>query len=114
MAVRPAALIPLDDLAHVAECLRVLAHPFRLRIIEMLLAEELPVTELAARCELSQPAVSIHLRLLQARGLLRSERRGRTIIYQVATPALDDILACIRTHFASCPAATTAKRKSRS
>ncbi len=112
MAVRTADLIPLDDLAQVAECLRVLAHPYRLRIVEMLLAEELPVTAIAERCGLSQPAVSIHLRLLQARGL-RGERRGRTIIYQIATPALDDILACIRTHFASCPAAT-ARRKSRS
>lgn len=93
------------DLVRVSECLRALAHADRLRLIAILLREELPVGELAERVGLQQPTTSGHLRMLQSRGMLTCRRDGHRILYRVATPALADICTCIRTHFAPCPIA---------
>ncbi|MBN8525768.1 MAG: helix-turn-helix transcriptional regulator [Planctomycetes bacterium] len=95
---------PFDgiDLAQVAECLRALAHPDRLRLVAILLREELAVGELAERLGLAQPSVSGHLRILQSRGMLTCRRDGHRMYYTVATPALNDICTCIRSHFGSC------------
>lgn len=90
------------DLVRVSDCLRALAHADRLRLIGILLSEELSVSELAERVGLAQPTVSGHLRILQSRGMLACRRDGHRMHYRVATPALDDICTCIRSHFGSC------------
>lgn len=90
------ALMPLEYLKDAAECLKCIAHPQRIRIIEILLQGNFSVEEIAALCELSQPATSGHLRLMEAKGLLTSERSGRTVYYSVAEPHLKGILDCIR------------------
>ncbi len=90
------------DLVRVSDCLRALAHADRLRLIGILLNEELSVGELAERVGLAQPTVSGHLRILQSRGMLACRRDGHRMHYRVATPALDDICTCIRSHFGSC------------
>lgn len=90
------------DLVRVSECLRAIAHPDRLRMVAMLLQEDLSVGELAKRVGLQQPTVSGHLRMLQSRGMLACRRDGHRMLYHVASPALPDICACIRNHFATC------------
>ena len=90
------------DLVRVSDCLRALAHADRLRLIGILISEELSVSELAERVALAQPTVSGHLRILQSRGMLACRRDGHRMHYSVATPALDDICTCIRSHFGSC------------
>lgn len=92
-------LIPLDSMEFAAECLRTLAHPQRLRIIEILLDHHESVGELARACELPSHMVSEHLRILKDRGFLGSERRGKKIFYHIAEPALADILHCVRKRF---------------
>lgn len=54
-----------------------LAHPIRRAIIERLSAGEATVKDLAAPHAVSLPAVSKHLRVLEAAGLLRQEPDGR-------------------------------------
>lgn len=90
------------DLHRVSDCLRALAHADRLRLIGILLSEELSVSELAKRVRLAQPTVSGHLRILQSRGMLACRRDGHRMHYRVATPALNDICTCIRSHFGPC------------
>jgi DNA-binding transcriptional ArsR family regulator len=90
------------DLERVGDCLRALAHADRLRLVAILLHEELSVGELAEQVDLAQPVVSGHLRILQSRGMLACRRDGHRIYYRVSTPALSDICTCIRTHFGSC------------
>jgi DNA-binding transcriptional ArsR family regulator len=90
------------DLRQVSDRLRALAHPDRLRLIGILLQEELPVGELALRIGVPQPQVSGHLRILQGKGMLACRRDGHRMHYTVATPALSDICTCIRTHFGTC------------
>lgn len=97
---------PGVDLARVSGCMRALAHPARLRLVALLLEEELPVGAMAERLRLSQPTVSRHLGLLEARGMLACRREGKRMLYHAATPALESICGCIRSHFTGCPAPT--------
>jgi DNA-binding transcriptional ArsR family regulator len=89
----------LSALHDAAECLRTLAHPHRLRIIQMLLQGDYTVGELAEACEISSPMASEHLRLMQRCGFLASEKNGRKVFYRVAEPHLKDILRCVENRF---------------
>ncbi len=92
-------LLPIEYLKAASEALKCIAHPHRLRIIEILLNGEYTVDAIASLCSLSQPATSGHLRLMEGKGLLSSERRGRTVYYSVTDPQLSGILDCIRSRY---------------
>lgn len=92
-------LTSLDALGQAAECLRVLAHPHRLRMVQMLLRGDYTVTELAEACELPTAMASEHLRLMQRCGFLSSEKNGRKVFYRVTEPHLKNILKCIEDRF---------------
>lgn len=92
--------LDLESLTLAAECLKALAHPHRLQIVQLLLSgQQLSVNEIAEHCELNQPTTSDHLRLMQRCGFLNSQRSGRTVYYAVAEPHLADIMACIQNRF---------------
>src|SRR3974377_1435151 len=88
-------LTPLEALEQAAECLKTLAHPHRLRMIQMLLRGRFTVGELAEACSTRRHMASEHLRLMPRCHLLRSEKEGRKAYYQIAEPHLANILACI-------------------
>ena len=89
-------LLPLEILGDAAECLKVLGHPARLRIVDILIQGEFPVHEIAQMCQLPPHQACEHLRLLRGHGLLESVRRGRTVIYRISDPRLPRLIACIR------------------
>ncbi len=93
-------LTPLDALAEAAECLKTLAHPHRLRMVQMLLRGRYTVGELAEACGIRSHMASEHLRLMQRCGFLTSEKDGRKAYYQIAEPHLANIMACIEARFA--------------
>ena len=70
-------LTDLEALAEAAECLRTLAHPHRLRMVQMLLQGRFTVGELAEACGIASHMASEHLRLMQRCGLLTAEKDGR-------------------------------------
>jgi DNA-binding transcriptional ArsR family regulator len=92
-------LTPIDALSDAAECLRTLAHPHRLRMVQMLLQGRFTVGELAGACEIPSHMASEHLRLMQRSGFLASEKEGRKTFYTVAEPHLAKILACVEGRF---------------
>ena len=94
-------LIELDRLTQAAECLKILAHPHRLRIVEMLLKSRYTVGELAEKCGTPSNIASGHLRLMQRCGFLAPERDGRNVYYKITEPCLGQFFACIRERFAS-------------
>lgn len=99
--IEPTAL-RLTDLAaleQAAECLRILAHPHRLRIVQMLLQGQFTVGQLADSCGIPSAMASEHLRLMQRCGFLDSERSGRQVFYRVAELHLKSILGCIESRF---------------
>lgn len=92
-------LTDLDALAQAAECLRTLAHPHRLRMVQMLLRGRYAVGELAEACDIPSHMASEHLKLMQRCGFLKAEKEGRFVYYLVAEPHLADILACVESRF---------------
>jgi DNA-binding transcriptional ArsR family regulator len=92
-------LTTLASLAEAAECLKTLAHPHRLRIVQMLLQGRYTVGELAEACELPSHMASEHLRLMQRCGFLRSDKQGRKAYYHIVEPHLANIMACVEARF---------------
>jgi DNA-binding transcriptional ArsR family regulator len=90
-------LSPLGAFEEAAECLKVLGHPIRLRMVEILMQGEFPVREIAEFCQLPPHQTCEHLRILKSHGLLKSHRRGRSVFYEIADSRLPRLLNCIRT-----------------
>ncbi len=89
--------MPADLLERMAGALRVLAHPLRLRIVEVLQVErEAPVHAIMERLGAPQSAVSQHLNHMRRAGLLQGERRGQEVWYSIAEPSALTVLDCIR------------------
>jgi DNA-binding transcriptional ArsR family regulator len=99
MAATKLKLTDLDALGQAAECLKTLAHPHRLRMVQMLLQGDYTVGELAEACELPSAMASGHLRLMQRCGFLASEKEGRKVYYRVVEPHLKNILHCVEDRF---------------
>lgn len=95
----PGSLLTLHAWNQAAECLRTVAHPHRLRMLQIVIEEERTVGELARACKIPSHRASEHLRLMKDRGLLASERRGRRIYYRLAEPSMREILRCIEERF---------------
>lgn len=94
-------LLNLESLEQAAECLKTLAHPHRLRIVQMLLQGRYTVGELADACGIPSHMASEHLRLMQRCGFLTAEKEGRRVYYQVAESHLENIMQCIESRFGS-------------
>jgi DNA-binding transcriptional ArsR family regulator len=76
-----------------AEFFRALAHPIRIRLLEMLSsAGEQNVQALQHRLQLDQPIVSQQLARLRASGIVTSRKEGTTVVYGLADPMLADLL----------------------
>ena len=93
--VRRTRRIPFKTLEEVAPVLKVLAHPHRLRIVEVLLREPVSVAELAAEVKLAPAAVSQHLSQMRANGILKSCRRGKQVYYEVINRNAANLISCI-------------------
>jgi ArsR family transcriptional regulator, zinc-responsive transcriptional repressor len=89
----------LDHLREAAECLRTLAHPVRLRMVQLMLRGQLTVGELAEACQIPSHVASEHLRMMQHCGLLARERDGRRTYYRVAEPTVERLMDCIEKRF---------------
>lgn len=98
-APKLAGLTPLAALGQAAECLKTLAHPHRLRMIQMILRGQYTVGELAQACGIPSHMASEHLRLMQRCGLLTSQKDGRKAYYQIAEPHLANIMVCVEERF---------------
>lgn len=73
-----------DTVKSVSETLKQLGDPSRLRIFWLLCHCEECVINIAALTDMSSPAVSHHLRLLKASGLIVSRREGKEMYYKAA------------------------------
>lgn len=81
--------------AHIAEVLKAVAHPLRLRIVATLCAGESHVKALARRLATTQPIVSQQLRILRSQGLVAAARQDGFSYYRIAEPALRDLVCCM-------------------
>jgi DNA-binding transcriptional ArsR family regulator len=75
-----------------ADVFEAIASPVRRQILDLLRRGEQPVHELAASFAMTRPAVSQHLRVLRAAGLVREERAGRERRYRLDARPLRAVL----------------------
>src|SRR5262245_48965212 len=68
-----------------------LGEPMRRRIFEQLRRGPAAVGELAADLPVSRPAVSQHLRVLKAAGLVRDRKAGTRRLYEIDPDALGEL-----------------------
>jgi ArsR family transcriptional regulator len=82
MKLRYAPLVP-GVLALEAELFRALAHPSRLRLLELLGEGKLSVGELQARSGGESGTTSQHLSALRRQGLIEGRKEGTSVIYRI-------------------------------
>ncbi|MBL8325719.1 MAG: helix-turn-helix transcriptional regulator [Rubrivivax sp.] len=80
-----------EALNQVAAYFSALAEPARLRLLNLLRAQERSVGELAEATGYSAANVSRHLALLAQHGLLARQTRGTSVYYSIADPAVYDL-----------------------
>lgn len=85
-----AALTALSDdlLLHIADRLKAIADPTRLRLLHALEEGELCVGDLVERVAGGQANVSKHLAHLRRAGLVRARREGMHVYYSVGDPVV--------------------------
>jgi len=94
--------LKVETLERAAQILRMLAHPQRLRIIEILeRSQDVPVHALMAETGFPQAVVSQHLNQMRRIGLLSARRHGREMRYSISDPRAFSILNCISANSAT-------------
>ncbi|ROU05169.1 metalloregulator ArsR/SmtB family transcription factor [Lysobacter enzymogenes] len=83
----------------------------RRQILAFLSERELSAGDIAARFDMSAPAVSRHLSVLVNAGLISSERRGQFVVYKLVPDHLVNTLTQFA--FEICPVGGPLKRESR-
>lgn len=85
-----------EILTRAAEIIKMLGHPARLKIVEVLEDGETTVSEIGELLELPQAIVSQHLAKMRGAGIVAGRRDGVNVIYRITEPKVWHILRCIR------------------
>lgn len=80
----------------IAEALKMVAHPDRLKIIDILKKEELSVNEIKDKLEIKQSIVSQHLNNMKNKKILTSRREGNHVYYSIINKEFLNIIECIK------------------
>lgn len=80
----------------IAEFLKVLAHPVRICIVKNLLEKgSCNVTNMHSCLGMPQSTISQHLQKLRSVGIIKGERRGLEIVYEVVDEKAEKIIKAI-------------------
>ena len=82
-----------------AEFFKALAHPARIKILELLRAGELSVTELQDKLEIEASSVSQQLAVLRNKSIVETRKAGTTVYYRVRDPEVLELLDVARRVF---------------
>ena len=80
------------DAAFVADRLRVLSEPTRVRVLLQVMASPAGVMELSRSLRISQPTVSSHLKILRDAGLVQTQRRGGRSVFTTQRGRVERLL----------------------
>lgn len=93
----PTPLDPSEPIYRLkADFFRLLGHPARVRILELLQSGERTVGDLQAALGLDSSGTSQHLTAMRRQGLLESRRSGTSVFYRVRDPRIFQLLAIAR------------------
>ncbi|MDH2389700.1 MULTISPECIES: ArsR/SmtB family transcription factor [Streptomyces] len=79
-----------------AEFFRMLGHPVRIRVLELLQDGPRPVRELLGAIEVEPSSLSQQLAVLRRSGIVRSTREGSTVVYALAGGDVADLMRAAR------------------
>ena len=97
MKPRSAVAAPTVELqTFKAQFFRALAHPIRIRILEILVRGDKNVQELQEALALEQPVVSQQLAVLRNKNIVSTRKEGLTIRYALRDPLVADLLDVAR------------------
>jgi DNA-binding transcriptional ArsR family regulator len=85
---------PLHQLK--AEFFKTLAHPMRIRVLEMLSERERSVGEMLAELTVEPSHLSQQLAVLRRSGLVTTRREASTVFYSLTSPQVAELLAVAR------------------
>ncbi len=78
------------------DMLKALGHPIRLQIVRYLISCKISnVTQIQTQLDIPQSTVSVHLAKLKSTRVLKSQRRGLEMYYQVADNTAVDIVTLL-------------------
>ena len=83
---------------HAADVLRAVAHPIRLRVIELLEEGELCVGAISAALDEKQAITSQQLTIMKDKGILTSRREGTKVFYRLENENVTQVLSCVYNH----------------
>lgn len=81
-----------EDLYDLAEFFKVFADTTRIKILYVLLKQEMCVCDIAQTLDMTQSAISHQLRILKQMDLVKNRREGKTIYYSLADGHIVSIL----------------------
>ena len=84
-------------LMRAADIIKVLGHPERLKIVEVLERRETTVSDIQEALRLPQAIVSQQLAKMRGCGIVAQRRDGIHVHYRIVEPKVHHILRCIRT-----------------
>ncbi|MFD8221933.1 ArsR/SmtB family transcription factor [Streptomyces sp. NPDC059697] len=79
-----------------AEFFRMLGHPVRIRVLELLQDGPMPVRALLAEIEVEPASLSQQLAVLRRSGIVTSRREGSTVVYELASGDVVDLIGAAR------------------
>ena len=82
-----------------AEFFKALAHPVRIRILEILVRGERSVQELQEALGIDQPIVSQQLAVLRGKNIVDARKEGTAVRYTLRDPTVRDLLDVARRIF---------------
>ena len=85
-----------EGLAKAADVIKVIGHPERLKILEMLESGEKAVGEIQDCLDLPQSTVSQHLARMRGWNIVSARRDGVHVYYSIIEPKVRHVLDCIR------------------
>ena len=71
------------DFMKLSNCLKAMAHPIRLQIIEQLREKEMNVTELIKATKVKQANLSQHLSQLRGKEIVKTRKEGNIVFYSL-------------------------------
>ena len=83
---------PEEDLYDLADFFKVFADTTRIKMLYVLLKQEMCVCDIAQTLEMTQSAISHQLRILKQMDLVKNRRDGKTIYYSLADAHIVNIL----------------------
>jgi len=84
-----------------ADFFRVLGHPVRVRLLQVLREGERSVGSLQEELELDSGGTSQHLAALRAQGLVEARKEGTSVFYRVKDPRILELLELAKQIIAS-------------